>query len=138
MLGFEALTDEIIGAAIEVHRQLGPGLLESAYSACLRYELQSRGVEFEAEKRVPVLYKGIVLDCEYRLDLVVDRKVVVELKAIERLEKVHEAQLLSYLRLSGRAVGLLINFNVPLLRQGIRRVVLNCPEPNLRASAPPR
>jgi GxxExxY protein len=138
MLGFSELTEGILGAAIEVHRQLGPGLLESAYSACLRYELQSRGFEFEAEKRLPLAYKGIALDCGYRLDLVVEKVVVVEIKAIERIEKVHEAQVLSYLRISGCTVGLLINFNVPVLRQGIRRIVLNCPEPNLRASASPR
>jgi GxxExxY protein len=118
------LTEEIIGAAIEVHKALGPGLLESAYAACLRRELELRRIPFEAERPLPVEYKGKQVDCGYRLDLLVDRRVVVELKAVEELDPVHEAQLLTYLRLTGARVGLLINFNVPLLTDGVRRRVL--------------
>jgi GxxExxY protein len=120
----EKLTEQIIGAAIEVHKELGPGLLESAYATCLCRELELRGVEFEHEKEMPVEYKGIKLDCGYRLDLLVDRRVVLELKAVDDLEPIHEAQLLTYLHLSGVRVGLLINFNVPALKDGIQRRVL--------------
>ena len=118
------LTEAIIGAAIEVHRALGPGLLESAYSECLCRELSVRGVPFEREKPLPLEYKGIRLECGYRLDLLVAGAVVVEVKAVEALAPVHEAQLLTYLRLGGWRVGLLINFNVEVLKQGIRRKVL--------------
>jgi GxxExxY protein len=120
----EKITEQIIGAAIEVHRHLGPGLLESAYQSCLAHELGLRGIKFEQQKPLPVEYKGIRLDCGYRLDFLVDNKVVVELKAVETTEPVHEAQLLTYLKLTGSKVGILINFNVPLLREGIRRMVL--------------
>jgi len=117
------ITSAIIGAAIAVHRELGPGLLESAYEACLIYELRALGLLVEKQKELPVIYKGIVVDCGYRIDLLVEKKVVVELKAVDKLDAVHEAQVLSYLRLSGARVGLLINFNVYTLKQGIRRLV---------------
>ena len=120
----EKLTEAIIGAAIEVHRELGPGLLENAYAACLCRELQLRGLPFEHEKPMPVEYKGLHIDCGYRIDILVDGRVVVELKAVKKLVPVHEAQLLTYLKLSGVRVGLLINFNVPVLKEGIVRRVL--------------
>jgi GxxExxY protein len=120
----EALTERIIGAAIEVHRALGPGLLESTYQACLAREFLLCGLPFEQERPLPVEYKGVHLDCGYRLDFVVAGKVIVELKAVDGLHPVHEAQLLTYLKLAGCRVGLLINFNVPLLKDGIRRRVL--------------
>lgn len=122
------LTQAIIGAAIEVHRALGPGLLESAYEECLCEELKLHGIPFERQRPLPVTYKGKRLDCGYRLDLVVDNAVVVELKAIETFAPIHDAQLLTYLRLGGWKVGLLINFNVPILRDGIRRKVLGLEE----------
>ena len=117
------LTERIIGAAISVHKELGPGLLESTYEACLAYELAEREMKFERQKNVPIIYRSIRLDCGYRVDLLVEGKVIVEIKAIERLEPIHEAQLLSYLKLSGCKVGLLINFNVKILKSGIRRFV---------------
>ena len=120
---FTDITHEIIAAAIEVHRVLGPGLLESAYFPCLQYELAARKLPFTTERRVPVVYKGIVLDCEYRLDLLVDDAVVVEVKSIAALLPVHQAQLLTYLRLMDLPVGLLINFNVDRLKNGITRLV---------------
>jgi len=113
----------IIGAAIEVHRELGPGLLESTYEACLAYELVERGLTVERQKNLPVQYRGMQLDCGYRIDLLVESLVIVELKTVERLEPVHEAQLLSYLKLSGAPVGLLLNSNVTQLRRGIHRLV---------------
>lgn len=122
------ITETIIGAAIEVHRTLGPGLLESAYEECLCHELTLRQVSFERQRPLPVKYKGIDLDCGYRLDMLVSDLVVVEIKAVESLLPIHEAQLLTYLKLGGWQVGLLINFNVPVLKQGIRRRVLNLKE----------
>ena len=119
------ITEEIIGAAIAVHRELGPGLLESAYEACLAWELTERGLKVERQKALPVTYRGVKVDCGYRIDLLVEEMVVVELKAVERLEPIHEAQLLSYLKLSTHQVGLLINFNVKMLKQGIKRIVHN-------------
>ena len=118
------LTEAIIGAAIEVHRHLGPGLLESAYQKCLARELTLRGIPFDSERTLPVVYKGITLDCGYRVDLLVAGSVVVEAKAVAAIDKIHEAQLLTYLRLGGWKVGLLINFNVPVLKDGIKRRVL--------------
>lgn len=118
------ITEQIIGAAIEVHRALGPGLLESAYEECLGRELVLRGLTFERQRPLPVEYKGVTLDCGYRLDLLVESEVVVEIKAISEIEPVHEAQLLTYLRLGGWKTGLLINCNVPVLKNGIRRRVL--------------
>ncbi|HKB97951.1 MAG TPA: GxxExxY protein, partial [Terriglobales bacterium] len=117
-------TSAIIGAAIEVHRHLGPGLLESAYEECLCYELHLCGLAFERQVDLPVSYKGLKLDCGYRIDLIVRKEVVLELKAIERIMPIHQAQLLTYMKLSGMSVGLLINFNAPLLTQGIIRRVL--------------
>ena len=117
-------TSSIIGAAIEVHRHLGPGLLESTYEECLCHELHLRGLTFERQVELPVSYKGLQLDCGYRIDLIVRRDVVLELKAIERILPIHQAQLLTYMKLSGMRVGLLINFNAPLLTQGIIRRVL--------------
>jgi GxxExxY protein len=118
------LTERIVGAAIEVHRQLGPGLLESTYQSCLARELSLRDVAFEQEVALPVEYKGVRVECGYRLDFVVTGAVVVELKAVDGIHPVHEAQLLTYLKLSGHRVGLLINFNVPVLKDGIRRRVI--------------
>ena len=115
------LTGQIIGAAIEVHRHLGPGLLESTYEACLAYELEQLGLSFERQKPLPLVYKEMRLDQGYRIDLLVEQQVVVELKVVEEIAPVHEAQLLSYLKLSGCSVGLLINFDVKLLKDGIRR-----------------
>jgi GxxExxY protein len=117
------VTGMVIGAAIEVHRALGPGLLESAYEECLCRELSLRSTPFQRQHPLPVKYKGLTLDCGYRLDLVVADAVVVEIKAVEKLLPTHDAQLLTYLKLSGRGVGLLINFNVPVLKQDIRRRV---------------
>ncbi len=119
-----SLTGEIIAAAIEVHRALGPGLLESAYQACLCRELSLRGIEFRQQVDLPVAYKGIQLDCGYRIDLVVQNKIVLELKSVEHILPVHEAQLLTYLRLAGLRIGLLINFKEAVLKAGIRRRVL--------------
>jgi GxxExxY protein len=118
------LTHKIIGAAMEVHRTLGPGLLESAYEECLARELVLQGAKFERQKPVPVVYKDVKLECGYRLDFLVESKVVVELKAVESLAPVHEAILLTYLRLSGCRLGLLINFNVATLKEGVRRLVI--------------
>lgn len=118
------LTERIVGAAIEVHRALGPGLLESAYEECLCRELTLHAIPFERQVALPVEYKGMRLDCGYRLDLVVDNAVVVEIKACRAIERIHEAQLLTYLKLGGWSVGLLMNFHVPVLKEGIRRRVL--------------
>jgi len=123
---FDVLTRGIIGAAIDVHRELGPGLLESAYEACLAYELTTKGFSFERQKPLPVVYRGVAIDCAYRLDLVVSDAVIVEVKAVEALNAVHEAQMLSYLRLYDRRIGLMFNFNVKRLAQdGLRRFVNN-------------
>jgi GxxExxY protein len=122
------ITGDVIGAAIEVHRCLGPGLLESAYHECLARELVLRQIPFERERPLPLEYKGIRLECGYRVDLLVARVVVVEIKAVEAIAPVHEAQLITYLRLGGWKVGLLINFNVVLLKNGICRRVLNLQE----------
>jgi len=122
------LTHEIIGAAIEVHRMLGPGLLESAYEECLARELGLRRLPFERQKALPLVYKDIKLECGYRIDLLVDRRVVVELKAVEALAPIHDAIVLTYLRLSGCKIGLLINFHSAVLKDGIRRLVSNYKE----------
>lgn len=121
------ISRQVIGAAIEVHKNLGPGLLESAYQACHKHELGLRGIPVRTEVALPLEYKGVKLEPGYRMDEVVDDLVVVEIKAVERLEPIHEAQLLTYLRLSGIWLGLLINFNVPILRQGIKRLVQGQP-----------
>jgi GxxExxY protein len=120
----QELTKEIIGAAIEVHRALGPGLLESAYEACLCHELRLRNLNFTSQIPVPVLYKDVRLDCGYRIDICVADRVIVELKSVEALTDLHKAQLLTYLRISKKRVGLLMNFNVPVLKDGIERMVL--------------
>jgi len=120
----DELSNQIIGAAIEVHRHLGPGLLESAYQQCLAHEFRERRIPFELEKPVPVEYKGVRLDCGFRLDFLVDGLVVVELKAVDQLTPVHDAQVLTYLRLTGCRLGLLLNFNEWRLADGIKRLVL--------------
>ena len=118
------LTGEIIGAAIEVHKALGPGLLESAYEECLCHEFKLRSFPFERQKELPIEYKGVKLDCGYRLDIVVWNKIILELKSCSELLPIHEAQLLTYLKLTNMKVGLLINFNVPVLKEGIKRLAL--------------
>ncbi|NMB81075.1 MAG: GxxExxY protein [Ignavibacteria bacterium] len=118
------ITGEVIGAAIEVHKHLGPGMLESAYEECLCYELSVRGLKFEKQKPIPVVYKEIKLECGYRADLLVENEVVVELKSQDAILPVHEAQILTYLKFANKKIGLLINFNVPVLKNGIRRFVL--------------
>ena len=117
------VSSTIIGAAIEVHKALGPGLLESAYEECLCHELSLRGVSFERQKPLPVEYKGTKLDCGYRLDIIVENTIILELKSCEKIEPIHKAQLLTYLKLSGLHLGLLLNFNVPVMRDGIIRIV---------------
>ena len=118
------ITHAIIGAAIEVHKHLGPGLLESAYEECLLHELRIRDMSVERQKGLPVIYKEVKLDCGYRLDLLVEKRVVVELKSVESLAPIHEAIILTYLRLSGQKTGLLINFNVTVLKDGVRRFIV--------------
>lgn len=122
-MSLNEITARVIGAAIEVHIALGPGLLESAYEECLSQELQLRGISFERQKPLPVEYKGARLDCGYRLDMVVEDRVILELKACDGIEEIHKAQILTYLRLSGLKLGLILNFNVPVMKEGIVRVV---------------
>jgi GxxExxY protein len=129
----DRITREIIGAAIAVHRAVGPGLLESAYEACLSFGLRSRGLLFEQQKPLPVHYREVNLDCGYRLELLVESAVIVEVKAIEELPPIRQAQLLSYLRLTGCRVGLLINFHVQVLKNGVKRVVNDFPDSALSA-----
>jgi len=117
------VTRRVIGAAIEVHRHLGPGLLESAYEECLCYELSQMGISFMRQVHIPMAYKGVRLDCKYRLDLIVEDAVIVELKCVDRLDPIHSAQLLTYLKAIDKRIGLLINFNVPVLKDGIKRIV---------------
>lgn len=123
-MNLDKLSQLTIGCAIEVHRVLGPGLLESTYDRCLAHELALAGLRHKTQHPLPVEYKGVHLDCGYRIDVLVEDSLIVELKAVEDLEPIHEAQLLTYLRLSGKHVGLLINFHVPILKQGLRRMVL--------------
>ena len=118
-----ALATEVIGAAIKLHSTLGPGLLESVYKECLFYDLVKKGLYVEKERALPILYEEVKLDCGYRLDLLVERKLIVEIKAVEELHKVHTAQVLTYLKVSGCKLGLLINFNVLLVKDGIRRII---------------
>jgi GxxExxY protein len=127
-MDLESLAYEIIGACIEVHRFLGPGLLESAYEACLARELELSNIPFERQKPLPVAYKGIQLDCGYRLDLLVDQQLVVELKAVDSIQPIHEAQMLTYLRMTGCSLGLLANFHAKTMKDGLRRMVLNHPD----------
>jgi len=124
-------TERIISAALAVHRALGPGLLESAYQTCMAHELAARGIHFEREKPISVTYKGTRLDCGYRVDMLVEQDIILELKSVERIDRIHVAQVLTYLKLSNRHVGLLINFNVHLLKDGIRRLLLGPPPPPL-------
>ena len=119
------LTEKIIGCAIEVHRAIGPGLLESAYEECLCYELAQRGLQFERQVPLPVIYKGVKLDCGYKLDIIVEESVILEIKAVDQLISIHEAQLLSYLRMLNMKVGLLLNFHSTVLKNGIKRIVNN-------------
>jgi|SRR5215213_4485560 len=119
------ITDKIIGCAIAVHRGLGPGLLESAYEECLSYELTQAKLSFKRQVPLPVIYKGVKLDCGYRMDMVVEDLVIVEIKAVERIISVHEAQLLSYLKLYNKRVGLMFNFHVSVLKSGMKRIVNN-------------
>ena len=128
MRNLNELTEAIIGSAMEVHRTLGPGLLESTYEMCLCRELSIRGISFERQVPIAVEYKGVKLDCGYRADIVVDGMILVEIKAIDSLLAIHDAQLLSYLKLGGWKIGLLINFNVELLKNGLRRRVLGLVE----------
>lgn len=116
------LSSKIIGIAIEVHQSLGPGLLESAYKECLFYRLQKEGIFVEKEKPMPLVYEAVKLECGYRIDLLVERKVVIEVKSVEALNDVHFAQTLTYMKLGGYKLGLLINFNVSLLKEGVRRI----------------
>jgi GxxExxY protein len=119
----DKITQTIIGAAIQVHQTLGPGLLESAYEACLAYELGVLGLKVETQKPLPLVYKSVRLDCGYRIDLLVEGKVIVEIKSVDQIMPIHQAQMLSYLKLSGCKIGLLINFNVKLLKNGIQRII---------------
>jgi GxxExxY protein len=121
---FDIISKEIIGCAIEVHRLLGPGLLESAYEECMMYELTKKGLRVERQKPIPIVYKEIKLDCGYRLDLLAENSVVVELKSIDSFSPVHEAQILTYMRFAKVKIGLLINFNVTVLKNGLKRYVL--------------
>ena len=133
---FDQIPETIIDAAIEVHRALGPGLLEAVYEECLCHELSLRGISFKRQVALPVRYKGISLDCDYRLDLLIEGKDVVEIKAIEKLLPIHKAQLLTYLKIGGWKGGLLLNFNVPLLKSGIDRIVHGLEEPQNFSSVP--
>jgi len=131
----DSITRRIIGAAIEVHRRLGPGLLESAYEACLAYELRQLGLKVEEQRPLPVVYRDVKLDCGYRLDLLVEDCVIIEIKAVDRLAPIHDAQLLSYLKLSDKRVGLLINFHVRVLKNGLKRIVNEFPDSAVSASS---
>jgi len=121
---FEALSNRVIGCAIEVHRALGPGLLESTYEQCLAHEMRTCGIEFKLQHPLPVRYKDILLDCGYRVDVFVEGELILELKSVEEVKGIHEAQLLTYMKLAGIRTGLLINFNVRQLKDGIKRIVL--------------
>jgi GxxExxY protein len=121
---FDELSNRVIGCALEVHRALGPGLLESSYEQCLAFELSLARIAFELQRPLPIDYKGIRLDCGYRVDVLVEDALILELKAVDALLPIHEAQLLTYLRLSGKRTGILINFNVELLKRGMKRMVL--------------
>jgi GxxExxY protein len=124
----DPLSEQVIGAAIEVHRSLGPGLLESAYEECLCFELKERGLEFRRQVPLPVEYKKVRLECGYRIDLVIKNELIIEVKTVERLLPIHEAQLLTYLKLASIQKGLLLNFHTPVLREGIRRMSLTSRE----------
>jgi GxxExxY protein len=134
--GLDKISEAIIGAAIDVHKALGPGLLESAYETCIAYELAERGWPVESQLTLPLIYKGLTLDSGYRLDLLVAKRVIVEVKSVEHLLPIHQAQLLSYLKLSGCKLGLLINFNVTLLKHGIVRIVNGLEEASIPSPSP--
>jgi len=121
---FDNLSKRVIGCAIEVHRELGPGLLESTYEQCLAHELSLNGISFQRQHPQPVAYKGILLDCGYRIDMLIEDELIIELKAVEEIKGIHEAQLLTYMKLAGIKTGLLINFNVTKLKDGLKRYVL--------------
>ncbi|MFO1065051.1 MAG: GxxExxY protein [Pirellulales bacterium] len=121
---FDELSNRVIGCAIEVHRHLGPGLLESAYEQCLANELSRNSIAFQLQLPQPVQYKGVLLDCGYRIDVLIENRLIIELKSVEKLLGIHEAQLLTYMRLADVKIGLLINFNVTKLKEGIKRLVL--------------
>ena len=125
---FQDGTEQVIGGIIEVHRALGPGLLESAYEACLCAELALRKMRFERQRAIPIRYKGVLGDCGYRVDLIVEEQILLELKSVERLLPIHEAQVVTYLRLANLPVGLLVNFNVSMLRTGLRRLTREHPK----------
>ncbi len=124
MIKFDDLSNKVIGLALDVHRELGPGLLESTYQQCLAFELSKAEIIFELEKELPVKYKNVYLDCGYRIDLLIDNKLIIELKCTDKLLPIHEAQILTYMKLSEIKIGLLINFNVMMLKNGIKRFVL--------------
>jgi GxxExxY protein len=134
-MNVNGVTQQIIGAAIDVHRELGPGLLEATYEACLVHELLARNLEVERQKALPVSYKGITVLSAYRIDILVAGKVIVEVKSVAQLERIHEAQILTYLKLSGCPIGLLINFNVKQVTTGVRRLVNHLAEPVSAISA---
>ena len=121
---FDELSNRIIGCALKVHKALGPGLLESTYEQCLCYELSKAGLRFERQKELPVKYEDVMIDCGYRIDILVEGRLILELKSVDTLQRIHEAQLLTYMKLSAVSIGLLINFNSVLLRDGIKRFVL--------------
>ena len=121
---FDRLSNQVIGCALEVHRNLGPGLLESAYEQCLAYEMKTAGMRFKLQHPLPVEYKGIKLDCGYRIDVFIEDRIIVELKSVDKILPIHQAQLLTYMKLAGISIGLLINFNVKYLKDGIKRMVL--------------
>jgi GxxExxY protein len=123
-LKFDLLSNQIIGCAIEVHKNLGPGLLESTYEQCLAYELKSSNISFKLQQPLPVEYKGVKLDCGYRIDMLIDNRLIVELKSVDSILPIHQAQLLTYMKLSGIGIGLLMNFNVKYMKTGIKRMVL--------------
>jgi GxxExxY protein len=118
----DSIASEIVDASFKIHKELGPGLLESAYEACLEHELKKRGFQVERQMVQPIHYDGLIIDVGYRIDLLVDHSIIIELKAVEQLLPVHQAQLMTYLKLSGKSLGFLINFNVPLIKDGIRRI----------------
>ncbi|HIL73717.1 MAG TPA: GxxExxY protein [Verrucomicrobia bacterium] len=121
---FDTLSNQVIGCAIEVHRELGPGLLESTYEQCLAHELALSGIQFERQKQLPVEYKGQLIDCEYRIDLLVADQLILELKCVDKFSPIHQAQLMTYMKLAKIKTGILVNFNVTLLKNGLKRIVL--------------
>jgi GxxExxY protein len=124
----DEIAKDVVDAAYKIHRKLGPGLLESAYEACLAHELTLRGYQVERQKPQPIVYEGLEIEVGYRLDILVNGELIIELKAVEQVLPIHHAQLMTYLKLSGKTLGLLINFNVPLIKNGIKRVAMNHPE----------